>query len=226
MNPHFAIGEGYAVYRGPTTAGTLHRHAGFQIMIGMPDEVSVVDASDVTLRAAALIVPPMQPHCLLATPDVLVYFVEPYCAFADMLRRRYGGAIAAAPELRTLTEDELRPMGGRGADDLDPRLVQALKALVDSDIPIPEVASNVGLSPQRLRALARRQLGMPLARWRVWTRLRRAAEALQTGQSLAGAATVAGFADQAHLSRRMREMMGLTPSALLPIVRAHSLPAT
>ena len=26
-HPRFAIGEGYAVYRGPTTTGTVHRHA-------------------------------------------------------------------------------------------------------------------------------------------------------------------------------------------------------
>ena len=67
---------------------------------------------------------------------------------------------------------------------------------------------------------------MPLARWRVWTRLRRAAESLQSGRSLADAAIAAGFADQAHLTRQMREMMGLTPAALLPIVRPHSLRAT
>jgi methylphosphotriester-DNA--protein-cysteine methyltransferase len=98
--------------------------------------------------------------------------------------------------------------------------------LADSDIPLPSLAADIGLSPQRLRALARQQLGMPLARWRVWTRLRRAAESLQSGRSLADAATAAGFADQAHLTRQMREMMGLTPAALLPIVRPHSLRAT
>jgi len=224
--PHFAIGEGYAVYRGPTTAGTLHRHAAFQIMIGMDDEVGVIDAADVTHRATALVVPPMQRHCLLATADVLTYFVEPHCAFADRLREHYGDGITEAPGLKGLSEDDVRPAGIRGSDELDPRLVDALNTLADSDIALPDLAADVGLSPQRLRALARQQLGMPLARWRVWTRLRRAAEALQRGQSLADAATEAGFADQAHLTRQMREMMGLTPSALLPIVRSHSLRAT
>ena len=195
-------------------------------MIGMGDDVGVVDEADVTHRAAALVVPPMQPHCLLATADVVTYFVEPHCAFADRLREYHGGGITAAPELHNLTEDDVRPAGHRGSDDLDPRLVQALNTLADSDIALPELATEVGLSPQRLRALARQQLGMPLARWRVWTRLRRAAEALQRGQSLVDAATEAGFADQAHLTRQMREMMGLTPAALLPIVRSHSLSAT
>ena len=97
------------MYRGPTTAGTLHRHAAFQIVIGMPDAVAVVDASDVTHRAAVLVVPPMQRHCLLATPDVLIYFVEPHCEFADRLRQHYGNAITAAPELRDLNEDDVRP---------------------------------------------------------------------------------------------------------------------
>jgi methylphosphotriester-DNA--protein-cysteine methyltransferase len=43
---------------------------------------------------------------------------------------------------------------------------------------------------------------------------------------LADAAIRAGFADQTRLNRQMREMMGLTPAALLPIVRSHSLRAT
>ena len=192
----------------------------------MPDAVAVVDASDVTHRAAALVVPPMQRHCLLATPDVLIYFVEPHCEFADRLRQHYGNAITAAPELRDLNEDDVRPGGNQPSGELDPRLVQALNALADTRITLSSLAATVGLSSQRLRALARQQLGMPLARWRVWTRLRRAAEALQRGQSLADAAITAGFADQAHLNRQMREMMGLTPAALLPIVRGHSLRAT
>jgi len=37
---------------------------------------------------------------------------------------------------------------------------------------MPSLAATVELSPQRLRALARHQVGMPLARWRVWARLR------------------------------------------------------
>ena len=226
MIPRFVIGEGYAVYRGPTTTGTVHRHAAFQIVVGQADAVGVADGTGVIHTADALVVAPMHPHCLQATPDVLAFFVEPQCAFADNLRRQYSDGITAAPDLRNLREDDVRPVGDAGSDDLDPRLVLALNALADSHIALPAVAARVGLSPQRLRALARDQLGMPLARWRVWTRLRRAAEALQSGRTLADAAAAAGFADQAHFSRQMREMMGLTPAALLPIVRSQSLTAT
>lgn len=224
--PRFVISEGYAAYRGPTTGGTLHRHAAFQIVIGIRDDVAVVDVSGAQHRAAALVVPPMERHCLLANPDVLTYFVEPHCVFSDRLRQHYGGGITAAPELRDLGEADLRPTDIGPSRELDPRLVEVMNALGAQSLPLPALAANVGLSPQRLRALARQQLGMPLARWRVWTRLRRAAEALQSGQTLADAAITAGFADQAHLTRQMREMMGLTPATVLPLLRSHSLHAT
>lgn len=214
------------MYRGPTTVGTLHRHAAFQIAIGIRDDVAVVDATGIQHRGAALVVAPMERHCLQATSDVLTYFVEPHCVFADRLRQQYGDGITAAPELRALTEDDVRPTGSRRSGELDPRLVDAMNALVAEHVSLSSVAAEVGLSPQRLRALARSQLGMPLARWRVWTRLRRAAEAVQNGRSLADAAMTAGFADQAHLTRQMREMMGVTPAAVLPILHGHPLHAT
>jgi AraC-like DNA-binding protein len=112
------------------------------------------------------------------------------------------------------------------SNELDPRLTQALNTLRDGHVSMPSLAATVGLSPQRLRALARRQVGMPLARWRVWAGLRRAAEAMRAGQSPADAAITAGFADQAHLTRRMREMVGLTPAAVLTTLRDHSRRAT
>ena len=226
MTTRFVIGDGYAMYRGPSTAGSLHRHAAFQIVIGLDDAVTVEDAEGIRHQAKALVVAPMARHRLLDTASAMIYFVEPHCAFADRLRRDYGTGITPAPELRELSEDDVRPQGTRSSSELDPRLVQALNALTELGIPLSSLAADVGLSPQRLRALARRQLGMPLARWRVWTRLRRAAEALQGGQSLAEAAIGAGFADQAHFTRQMREMMGLTPAAVLPLLNGQSLRAT
>jgi AraC-like DNA-binding protein len=114
-------------------------------------------------------------------------------------------------------ENEVRLAGASGA--LDPRLLAAMDALVDGPVPMPDLARRVGLSPQRLRGLARTQLGMPLSRWRVWAQLRLAVEAVRAGRSLAEAAAASGFADQAHLTRWMREMMGLTPAVVLPVLR-------
>ena len=97
-----------------------------------------------------------------------------------------------------------------------------MAAVSGGGLSMAEVAGSVDLSPQRLRALARRELGMPLPRWRAWVRLRRAAEALVAGSSLAEAALEGGFADQAHMTRWMREMMGITPRTALAALRPQS----
>lgn len=225
--PTFVIRDGYAVYRGPAPdRSPLHRHGAFQIAVAVSGEVAMVDGAQTCHRGAALVIAPMTEHRILATPAQITYYVEPYCAFADRLRVRYGPGISAAPELRNLRERDIGAGGGGPSRELDARLVHALEVLRDNDITMPAVAAAVGVSPQHLRVLARRQLGMPLTRWRVWTRLRRATEALQAGASLADAAVVAGFADQAHLTRQMREMMGLTPAAVAAAVHTHTLTAT
>lgn len=218
----FAVGAGYAMYRGPSEGGGLHRHAAFQIAVAVHGHVTMAGACGTPHRAVALLVPPMTPHRLFPVDDLRTFFVEPHSAFADRLRPR-GDGITAAPDLRYLSEDDIGapPSGG-----LDPRLVRALEMLRDGDTPIPGLAAAVGLSPQRLRGLARQQVGMPLPRWRVWMRLGRAAEAMRAGQSPAAAAVTAGFADQAHLTRQMREMMGLTPAVVLAALRGQSRPAT
>jgi methylphosphotriester-DNA--protein-cysteine methyltransferase len=79
-------------------------------------------------------------------------------------------------------------------------------------VPMPSLAATVGLSPQYPRALARHQVGMPLAGMGAAAAMnQRAAEALRAGQSLADVAITARLADQAHLTRWMREMVGSRP---------------
>ncbi|WP_244501289.1 AraC family transcriptional regulator [Streptomyces sp. TP-A0874] len=204
----FVIGNGYAIYRGPVADSVMHAHAAYQIAVAVHAEVAVMDDSGVCHRGAVLVVPPMTRHHLLPDEDLLTVFVEPQCDLADHLRALCGQGEPDVPA---------RPSGA-----LDPRLRTAMDAALAREVPIPELAALAGLSPQRLRALARHQLGMPLSRWRMWARLRRTVEALGDGHSLSDAAVAGGFADQAHLTRRMRELMGVTPGSVLPVLR-HQL---
>lgn len=161
-----------------------------------------------------------------SSPALVIAVIEPHCRFADRLRERYDIGIATAPELAGLSERHLADACRRPSRELDSRLVAALDLLADDSIPMPDLAAAVGVSPQRLRALAGRELGMPLTRWRVWSRLRKAVEALRSGRPPAEAAVIAGFSDQAHFTRQMREMMGLTPAVVLYALGDHDLRAT
>lgn len=105
---------------------------------------------------------------------------------------------------------------------LDRRLAAALEEMRQAsevDVDLGEVARRVGLSPARLRALARAELGAPLAHWRAWLQLERAIGALRRGEPLAAAAAFGGFSDQAHLSRTMRRFFGVTPLTASRVVR-------
>lgn len=217
MTPHFAIHDGFASYRGPSADNVAHAHAAFQIAIAPEGEVTMHDGAR-EIRGPALVVPPMVRHRMFAMPSLLNYFIDPHCAFADRLRERcVPVAITVAPELRSLSDDDIRAAGARPSALLDERLQSAMNEAGESSL--PELASRVGLSPQRLRALAREQLGMPLSRWRIWKRLRKATDAMREGRALIDAAVEGGFSDQAHFTRQMREMMGVAPSALLPLLR-------
>ncbi|WP_319943342.1 helix-turn-helix domain-containing protein [Nocardia aurantia] len=229
----FAIGDGYGVYRGPTADSAFHRHAAFQIAVAERGEITMMAPTGTRHHGEALLVAPMMRHRLLATEDLHTFYVEPQCVSADRLRAlveqaarsgRGGSGIIAAPELSGFRASDLA--GPSPSGELDPRLVTALNLLRDGTVTLPELPALVGLSPQRLRALAREQVGMPLARWRIWAQLRRATEALGAGESLAAAAITAGFADQAHFTRRMREMMGLTPAVVLAALSDQSRCAT
>jgi hypothetical protein len=117
----------------------------------------MVDASATHHRAAALVVRPMARHRMLATVELLTFFVEPHCVFADRLRERCDNGITAVPEMRDLREEDIGRAGVRPSSELDPRLVEALNTLRDRSVPMPSLAAMVGLSPPtgsgaRLRA--------------------------------------------------------------------------
>ena len=220
-HPSFVVGKGYALFEGPTGDNAPHRHAAFQVAIA-PHGVTIGDGQRLHC-APVLVVPPLLRHQMQPIAWLRNYFVEPHSRFADLLREGGCKGITAMPQLADLREEQIRDLGASASLRVDARLQQVMQALSDpGDLrAMPELAQAAGLSPQRLRALAQEQLGMPLARWRIWQRFGLAAKTVAAGGSLADAALAAGFADQAHLSRQMREMFGVPPSQVLPLLRAQ-----
>ncbi|MEV8098946.1 hypothetical protein [Kitasatospora sp. NPDC085879] len=160
--PYFAVGEGYALYRGPLTDGSFHRHAAFQVAVAVAaGDVLIVDASGAGHRGPAVIVPPMVRHRMAPTPGVLTCFVDPHSAFADRLRAACREGVTVAPDLRGLDEQELRRAGGLRSAELDPRLRAALDALTECGAPLPAVAAQIdasslgGAAQRRLERTAR-----------------------------------------------------------------------
>lgn len=101
---------------------------------------------------------------------------------------------------------------------LDERVLQTAQWLraVSGEPALTErlLAQHCALSGSRLRHLFSQHAGVPLRRYRVWSRLRRALESLGRGKGTTEAAMEAGFADCSHLHRVFRGMLGVRPSAI------------
>lgn len=98
----------------------------------------------------------------------------------------------------------------------DPRIVAVTRAIrerIDEPrIPARDLARSVDLSTSHLSALFRRQTGVALRPFILWTRLEAAVARASSGRSLTEIALETGFADSAHLARTFRRMFGTTPS--------------
>ncbi|MBI1276914.1 MAG: helix-turn-helix domain-containing protein [Anaerolineaceae bacterium] len=86
-----------------------------------------------------------------------------------------------------------------------------LHANYAEDISLEGLAKLVYLSPFHLSRLFRDQLGLPPHTYLNQIRVNRAKTLLNTGLSLAGVAHAVGFADQSHLTKAFKRVVGIPP---------------
>ncbi|MFB4318998.1 helix-turn-helix domain-containing protein [Actinomadura sp. 21ATH] len=190
-------------------AVTEHRHPVWKIVLPAGGRAEVRVPGERPLAAPGVIVPPGLAHACTADSGFTALFVDPWLLPPGLGLTPLDSAtvrhLLGTPTLAAVTG-----LTGPGRP-LDPRVARALAA--SPDVPLPSVAAGVGLSPPRLRALVRESAGVPLVQLRRWARLRTAIAGLSR-TTVATAAAAAGFADQPHLTRTARSLLGRTPASL------------
>ncbi|MFC5634932.1 helix-turn-helix domain-containing protein [Streptomyces bullii] len=127
--------------------------------------------------------------------------------------RRLAAHVDAAPDPATGLED-LALRRAAGTDPPDPLLRRVVTALA-AGRSVAATADELGLTARQLHRRSLTAFGYgPKTLARV-LRLRRALALARSGLSLAQTAARAGYADQAHLTRDVRELTGLRPRDLL-----------
>ncbi|MTE16447.1 helix-turn-helix transcriptional regulator [Nocardia aurantiaca] len=99
-------------------------------------------------------------------------------------------------------------------DTVDP-MVRFIVTSLGSGMSVSATAEELGTGPRRLHRLSLAAFGYgPKTLARV-LRMQRALALARGGMGLADVAAIVGFADQAHLSRDIRELSGMSPGRLL-----------
>ncbi|WP_186159447.1 helix-turn-helix transcriptional regulator [Burkholderia gladioli] len=97
-----------------------------------------------------------------------------------------------------------------------------LDARLDQQVHLEEIAGAAGLPVFRLFRAFERHLGMTPHAYQRQARVRAAIALIRLGRPLGEVAAASGFADQAHLTRSFRRMMGVTPGVFRDATHARA----
>ncbi len=228
------------LYLGPGTKTSPHRNHAATWLIAREGKLRVTLGSGEVLENQVIYLPSEVEYATdLASSSIAALYWEPESrSFQRALEqfenvpRAFACNRAGRGELITLYEfdttreeaDELlaRIFGFAQLKDsqpayVDARINSALAFLRDSPHAyesIEALSARVHLSPSRFAHLFKKVVGVPVRRYVLWLKMRRALDLAIAGDSLTTAALSAGFADSAHLSRSVRAMMGIAPEFL------------
>ncbi len=92
------------------------------------------------------------------------------------------------------------------------RVIDFIGDSYQKDVGLRELADMAGLSPYHFCRLFEKQTGITPYSHLIQTRVKEARRRLSTQQPIADIALDVGFADQSHLTRRFRQVFGITPN--------------
>lgn len=247
--PLWYVDDGKALFTGPLTRNSEHAHSVPVYLAGLYGnfQLRIRGAGWHSTRCA--VIPPGIPYEFdMEGSPLAVIYLEPLAGSTQMLvplvsgGEEHGGALLsrrgeinflrdlyesrdaielAAPSLDSLTGFLKRNSGV----EVPPYIREALAQLYGSHAearPVGEMADVAGLSASRFQHVFTQSIGVPYRRFRTWCRIRAAIREVVQGSSLTNAAHVAGFADQAHLSRQFRQAFGAPPTAGLTDARRRN----
>ena len=169
----------------------------------------IEDGPELELRYTRSDVDLAQRLLVRARADDQVEFVDRAVAIADMLLESPASRVAAVRAAAAATRR---------------RVVEVAREAIahDPTLDLVELARLAAVSPHHLSRTFRAETGETVSRYRNRVRIRLALERLAEGEDrLARLAAELGFADQAHLSRVVRDEVRRTPTSLRAALRPN-----
>jgi AraC-like DNA-binding protein len=164
----------------------------------------------------------------LLDTSAIVHHVEP----VDYWLRRFDDAVEKGTDslqrvcaLQHALADALVQPAGHSETVFLAKAKTLLEA--DAEVPLPEIARQVGLSYDVFRKRFADLTGMPPAQYRATQRILKACDLLVDGEPpLKDIAVQLGFCDEFHFSKRFKQITGLTPTQYRRVLPKSASAAT
>ena len=224
-DPKYYFGTSFAIFFHVSSGDVCQQHVASQIILGLDHDIHVLDEDDQEYSGRIVLIKPLVKSNIQCEGHYTHLFLSPTLGLTSDIIALAGEAdihiLADATQLpfnirvpRAELITALNRLDAMAIERLDPRLLAVLEDLNQNleNPSILEAAKRSGLSRSRVRTLAREQMGIPLSNWVTWRKLVKSNKALSDGANLSEAAMAGHFSDQAHFSRTMKKMFGVTPT--------------
>jgi len=244
-NSYFFFWAGQFMYIGKAIDTSAHDHEAIQLALSFDHPFFVKTQEGAFKKVMAVIIDSDQAHeCRTNDNHFLLLNIDPMTTIGRALKKIYltRQAVAELPAEQTtqflkVIEQSLsiQPFdshrihditrqfvyelcalkAGADVDEKSRKVMQLLEEKQDDTLRVEDLAAEVALSPGHLTHLFKKQIGIPIKKYILWTRILLALQKVFETEDLREAALYAGFSDASHFSRTFRKMFGLYPSAIL-----------
>jgi len=244
-NAYFFFWAGQFMYVGKAIDTSAHDHHAIQIALSFDHPFYIKTSEGSFKKVMAVIIDSDQAHeCRTNDNQFLLLNIDPMTNAGRALKKMYlNGQTVMELEpgettkfLKTIEQHlDAEPCDSHLIYDItrqyinklcileeatpyDERILKIMKLLKekgDEPLKVEDLAAEVFLSPGRLTHLFKKQVGIPIRKYMLWTRILLALQKVFETRNLREAALYAGFSDAPHFNRTFRKMFGLYPSSIL-----------
>jgi AraC-like DNA-binding protein len=231
----FELTPGIAYYKGENIETERHTHHALEFIFAADKSFSLLSDEIILEEIYAVVIDSNCPHKFIGKDgQYLFVYLEPDLLQIEQIRNYYNlsvkkivtlGGLACLPSVENIINFSFFSdilditIDHTMVTEMDNRIQNVIKYIKNNleygQFKSDTLAESIFLSTSRFSHLFKEQVGLPLRRYILWCRIRKALEALLNGQNFTKSAHAAGFSDSAHFSRTFSEMFGVSPSSVL-----------
>ncbi len=226
---NFDIASGYYAFNESDLVSQLHAHPAWEFIFAKEGSFSLSLGDTIYENLLFAIIQPNVNHALLAAGcNCDFILIEPFHAGLTQLKEALAEVINSngiavlqdnllAEKLITLLQQMRRH--SEPIPVYDERVELCIRFIqdhiADAQVSRAQLARLVYLSPGRLSHLFKTEVGLPIQKFIIWTRIKVVIDhVIKEDLTLTESAHIGGFYDSAHFSRYFKEIFGLPPSSV------------